>query len=202
MQAELTAEREAERQLARSIFQAELKAERSAMRSEYWAAHRSANAGGALCNTSADCSHHGECKVPPALSFANATSASKVITVGEVTITTRPGASSIGSNRSSVERLPRCVCEEGFSGARCGYAAFSKMNPAARRVTGPTHAVERGHRAYDHAAFAVKDGSAHGAPLLGLASSPVTSAAEAATTVASAAVKARGAVVCASRRPH
>lgn len=136
-QAQLAAEREAERQLARSIFQAELKAERGRERAEYWASRRSGG-GGALCNTSADCSHHGECRVPAAaapLIFAPGNASIVLVNNVSIRINTASGRQPIAranSNstiyaNSSAGRPPRCFCEDGFAGARCAYAAFSKM---------------------------------------------------------------------------
>jgi hypothetical protein len=49
-----------------------------------------------------------------------------------------------GGNRTALSAVaasqePRCVCEEGFAGARCGYAAFAKLRSggAACNVTNP-----------------------------------------------------------------
>ena len=143
-QAQEAAEREAQRELARAVLHAELKEQHSRERAEYWATHRSVG-GGALCNTSADCSHHGMCRPPARVARPNITWAvtgGAARSGGSSAVSGSRGGGGGGGGTSSggqphpaaqqqaelrLDASPRCFCDDGFAGARCSYAAFSKL---------------------------------------------------------------------------
>lgn len=122
-------------------MQAELKQQHSAQRAAYWASHRSVG-GGALCNTSADCSHHGACRPPAKTKPPNITwstwSVSRLIRGGggvrdgwnasKVGGSRLPSRESSGGVQLRLDAQSRCFCDEGFAGARCSYAAFAKLS--------------------------------------------------------------------------
>ena len=118
-------EREAQRELARAVLQAELKAQHAADRAAYWASHRSAG-GGALCNSSADCSHHGACRLPTKTRPPNITWQGSL---GGDLLNSSGSGGGIGSGSGELraDARPRCFCDEGFAGARCSYAAFGRL---------------------------------------------------------------------------
>lgn len=91
-----------------------LQAERGRERDAYWASRRYAT-GGAPCsiisNRSAECSDNGACRV----------------------------SANVSTTIAQVAHRPICVCEDGFAGSRCGYAAFSRLRAggAACNATNP-----------------------------------------------------------------